>query len=234
MEDLDKILASAEEHQQAQASEETQEQTKQEDLEVQRKQQQLENLNKAIVEANARLKETRSQKPKEEEEEIPQIDFNDPSSKAWAKHIKEQTNPFAQEFEKEKEEIRTFALRTFLADKPALAQNPEKLKKVMETYERIKTASERTTEGVLIDLNRAFAAEYSDELISQVRERRINTAMADAIVADAGVSRGSTAYFKDRGVSPVASLSESDKAILSRWHMEPEEWGEMKKQYPGS
>lgn len=208
-----------------------------EDLEVQKKKEQLENLNKAISEAHEQLRKSREAKRagKTEEEEIPKIDFDDPSSKAWAKHIQDNVNPLQVELEKEKEEIRTYALKEFLSDKPSLSANPEKLKELMGTYEKIKTASERTKEGVLIDLNKAFAATFSEELMNQVREGRVNRMRGDILFSDPAVSRGSTAYSKDHEVSPITSLSDEDRQILMKWGVSPEEWAkdktEMDKKY---
>ena len=199
--------------------------------EVLKKQEQLQNLEKAIAEANAELKKTREVKKQVIEEEIPKIDFNDPSSKAWDKHIRENVSPLQVEMEKEKEEIRNFALREFMEDKPALARNPEKIKELVGVYDKIKTASERTKEGVLNDLNKAFAVVYSEELMSSAREARVNKAQGDAMFSEAGVSRGSTAYFKEKEADPSQNLSEDDKAILARWGMSSQEWGEAKKKY---
>lgn len=238
MKELDEILkdeaANPEEEAQKKASEEeanakSEEEKKQEE-EVQKKAEQLDNLNKAILEANNTLKEIRSKK-KVVEEEVPKIDFDDPASKAWDKHIKENVSPLQQEMDKEKEEIRSFALTEFLSDKPALSASPEKLKELIGVYEKIKTASERTKEGVLTDLNKAFAAVYSDELITQARETRVNKAKGEIIFSDPGVSRGSTAYFKEKEADPAQQLSEDDRAVLARWGMSPQEWGEAKKKY---
>lgn len=205
---------------------------KKQEEEIAKKQQQLDNLNKAIEESNRLLKETREQKKQAGvPEEIQKIDFEDPGAKAWDKHIKESTDPLRQEMEKEKDEIRSYALREFLADKPSLAANPEKLKEMMTVYEQIKVATERTTQGVMIDLNKAFAAVYHDELISSAREYRVGRAKSDILFSDPGVSRGSTAYFEDKGESPEKTLSEDDRTILARWGMSPSEWGEAKKKY---
>ena len=82
------------------ASEETQENKK--DEEVLKKEQQLANLQKAIAEANTQLKDLRKPKTQaQEDEEIPKIDMDDPSSKAWNKHINSQVNPLQEELEKE-------------------------------------------------------------------------------------------------------------------------------------
>lgn len=233
MQELDEILkgeaAKPEEKAQKTALEaKAEEEKKQEDLEVQKKKEQLENLNKAIHEANEQLKKSREAKKTETEEEIPKIDFNDPSSKAWDRHIKENVTPMQEELAKEKEEIRTFALREFLSDKPSLSNDPEKIKELMATYEKLKTASERTKEGVLIDLNKAFGAVFHDELISQARESRVRKAQGDALFSDPAVSRGSTAYFKEHEANPADSLSDDDKQILAKWGMTPDEWGKTK------
>ena len=115
MEELDKILsedetAKAEEEAQKKALEEAakakSEEEKKLDSEVLKKQELLANVNKAYDEAKAELKKIREAKKVEKpaEEEIPKIDFTDPSSKAWDKHIKENVTPLQEELEKEKDE----------------------------------------------------------------------------------------------------------------------------------
>ena len=209
------------------------EEQKKQDEEAQKKQEQLVNLNKAIEEANKTLKEKRKaiKKPvqEEEEEELPKIDMNDPSSKAWNKHIQDNVNPIQAELDKEKQEIRTFAFKQFLKDKPNLVSNPDNLKKIIETYDRIKTASERTVEGVLIDLDRAYASENYEELLSAAGQRASSKARAEEAFSDIAVSRGSTAYPTQRTSNP--QLSEDDKAQLAKWGMSAEEYFKLKKKY---
>lgn len=206
-----------------------------EDPQVKAKEEQLANLNKAIVEEQERLRKVRKDrkaaKPVDpEEEELPQINFEDPSAKAWDKRIREAAAPANQELEKAKEERRLFALRQFLQDKPSLSKSPEKLKAMMETYDRLKTSTELTSEGILMDLEKAYAAEHSEELISAARNARIDGARNDAIMSDIGVSRGSSTYSNEKEVQPVR-LNEEEKQILARWGMTPAEWQEAKKKY---
>ena len=191
-----------------------------------KKEEQLANLNKAIAEANQRLADTRkaakSAKEKPTEEELPKIDFTDPSSKAWDKHIRENVNPVQEELDNEKKEIRSFALQEFLSDKPLLAKNPDQLKKLMDTYEKIRTCSERTREGIILDLKRAYAAENAEELFSASQSERIDEARGNAIFSDIAVSRGSTSIPKEK--AKVPHLDKSDEAILAKWGMTPAEW----------
>lgn len=227
-EELDKILADADKSTAAPASgEKSPEQVKAE--ESKKAEDHLANIKKAIVEANEILRKARVAVKTgiTTEEELPKIDFADPGSKAWDKHISERVDPLKDEISKEKEEIRTFALKEFLRDKPNLAKDSEALKRVMGTYEKIKTASERTKEGVLIDLSRAYAAEYHDEILEGKRQDRYEEAAGDAIFSDPGVSRGSTSYPQDRERNP--HLSKDDEAILARWNMTPAEWIKQKK-----
>ena len=204
-----------------------------EDQEKVKKAEQLSNLNKAISEAQGELKKVRKAKKEAgvapEEEELPKINMEDPSAKAWDRHIRENVAPLNQELEKEKEEVRSFALREFLADKPNLAKDPEKLKAVISTYDRIKTASERTREGVLLDLDKAYAAEHYQEILGDARQKRMDAARNDAAFSDIGVSRGSTAYSNPSEVNP--SLSEDDRAVLAKWGMTPADWITYKKKY---
>lgn len=231
---LEEIFGKPEEKPQAQPLPPQEDEQKKLDEEAQKKQEHLANLNKAIAEANETLKKTRKQakKPQEqEEEEIPKIDYNDPSSKAWKKEINDSVSPLQTELEKEKQEIRSFAIKRFLEDKPSLVQNPEGLKKVMETYDRIKTASERTVEGVLIDLDKAYAAENHEELLTAANQRISSKAKAEEEFSSIAVSRGSTAYPTQRTKNPP--LSDDDKVQLQKWGMTEQEYFELKKKYPG-
>lgn len=204
--------------------------------EAEKKQQHLDSLNDSIAKQNALLKKLRAETkaakrgevPKDDEEDLPRIDLDDPSSKAWDRHVSNKLDPIAQEIEQEKEEIRTFALREFLNDKPNLARNPERLKRLMQTYEKIRTASERTREGVLIDLNRAYAAENYENLLDHRRSQRVDQARAEALAYDIGVSSGSTAYPSDRGERSQVHYSREDAAILARWGMSPSEHAKLK------
>ncbi len=232
MDELDKILADEKETP-ATVLPEAESQKTEADLELEKKQVQLINLNKAIAEANEELRSKRTAKKADNPEAgtIPEIDFTDPSSQAWDKHINGVVNPLHNEIEQEKEEIRTFAIREFLADKPALSANPDKIKELVGVYDKIKTTSGRTKEGVLSDLNRAFGAIYSEELISQARDSKRHEIMGNILFSDPAVSRGSTGYKEDYSASPETTLSEDDKAILAKWNYSPQEWGEAKKKY---
>jgi len=200
------------------------------DDELAKKQQQLENLSRAISEANAELKRIRETKrTAPEDEEIPSIDMSDPSSKAWNKHISEMVNPLHSEMEKEKEEIRRFAFQEFMADKPGLASNPEKVKELMFVYDRIKTASERTKEGVLSDLNKAFAAVYSDELISRARDNRAENARKDMLFSNPGISRGAGALQPDTAANPSDSLTAEERDAVVRMYGSIDEYNKYAK-----
>jgi hypothetical protein len=242
MEELDKILsqdetAKAEEETQKNASEaKAEEEKKQEDLTVQKKQEQLTNLNKAIEEANAELKKLREVKKAEKpgEEEIPKIDFNDPSSKAWDRHIKDSVGPLQSEIEREKTEIFDFTFKKWLADKPALASDSDKMKEFIGTYERIKSNSGRTQEGVNMDLDKAFAAVYADELLSQARESSVGKAKGLSMFSEPAVSRGATSYFQEKpsASSLLSSLTEEDKQLIFKsGYASLEEWAKDKEKY---
>lgn len=206
-----------------------------EDKELKAKAEQKANLEKAIAEGNAELKRIRDAKkkakanPADEEDELPKINMEDPSSKAWDKHIRNEVLPVQQELDKEKEEVRGFALREFLKEKPSLSKNPEKLKEVMSMYDRLKTSSERTREGVIMDLDKAYAAVHSDELIAAARQSRVDSARNDAIFSDIAVSRGSTSYSDSNNTPAPRQYSEEEKAQLARWGMTPAEHATMER-----
>lgn len=197
---------------------EEQEQKIKED-EEKKKAEQLVNLNKAISEANEELARIRLQKKEAKtansEEELPKIDFDDPASKAWDKHITDKVIPVSQEMEKEKAEIRTFAIQEFLADKPALSTNPEKVKELVSTYERIRTATERTKEGVLVDLGKAYGAIYYEESLARARAEKADKVRQEEAYSDIAISRGATAYSDKQPRKP--QMSEEDKKIVEKW-----------------
>lgn len=177
------------------------------------------NLDKAIAEAQEELKRTRAQikeaKQGKEEEDLPEIDMNDPSAKAWDRHIKKSLEPASSQLEKQKEEVRTFALRRFLKDKPSLAKNPEKLKELMFNYDRIKIATEQTQEGVLLDLEKAYGATFHEELVHAARNARVDQAKEDMIYSDIAIDRGSTG---ESAKPPTKRpLSPEDQAIVAQW-----------------
>ncbi len=196
-----------------------------------KKEEHLANINKAIAEANEELRKKRKQvkEPVIEEDELPKIDMKDPSAKAWDKHISEKVNPLSAENDKEKDEVRDYALQTFLSDKPSLAKSPEKLKSVMETYYRLSEGkiSGKTFEGVITYLEKAYAAESKDEILAQQRRDRVARAQADAVFSDPAVSRGSTSYSSERESTPT--YNEEAKAILAKWNMTPQEHAELVK-----
>lgn len=190
------------------------------DPEIKAKEEQKANLDRAIAEANETLRQRReaAKKAKQgivEEEILPQIDDNDPGSKAWSKRISDTVAPALSQLEKQKDEVRSFALRRFLSDKPALAKSPEKLKELMSTYDRIKTATEQTQEGVLLDLGKAYGATFSDELIEAARNRRIDSAKEDMIASDIAIDRGSTT---ETSTPPAKrQLSAEERKIVEQW-----------------
>lgn len=191
------------------------------DDEIKAKEEQRTNLEKAIAEGNAELRAIREAKKKEKsavtEEEIPQIDDNDPSAKAWTKRISESTAPISSQLDKQKEEVRTFALRRFLADKPALAKSPEKLKELMSNYERIKVATEQTQEGVLLDLDKAYGATFYEDLVSAARNARADAAREDMIASDIAISKGSTS--EAAPVTQKRKLSAEEQKIVDQWEL---------------
>jgi len=203
------------------------------DPEVEKKKAELAELETAKESALAELQRIRSEKrdakkapPKDGEEEIPTIDDNDPSAKAWNQRIKDTVNPYQQQVEQGRAEIRQFAFDKFLADKPSLSKNPAKIKELMATYEKIRTASESTTEGVLLDLDKAYAATFHKELLDAARQGRIDDAKNNAIFSDIAVSRGSTAYTAPKLTLP--KLSPEEELQLAKWGMTKEEWFKMK------
>jgi hypothetical protein len=239
MEELDKILsqdetARAEEETQKKALEAKAEEEKKQDDPVQKKQEQLKNLETAISQANEELRKLRESKKEVKEEEIPKIDDNDPSSKAWTKRINETVAPVKTELDQEKSEIFNFSIKKFLTDKLALAGDGEKLKEFIGVYEKIKSNSGRTQEGVTLDLEKAFAATYAEELISQARESEVWKAEGNAMFSEPAISRGSTSYFQEKPDynSALKGITEDDKQHIFRMgYKSVEEWAKDKEKY---
>lgn len=199
------------------------------------KAEQLANLDKAIDEANDKLRKKRealkSGKVDEDDDEDNdelEINLKDPNSKAWDKHIKKTVDPALKELDAEKQELFKYTLQEFLVDKPALYANPEKLQAVIETYGRIRNNTGRVKEGIINDLQRAFAAEHHEELQNDKTKVRVDKARKEAIYADPGVSRGAGNYQPEREITPV--YSDQDAKILAKWNMTPEEHSKMTKE----
>ena len=192
---------------------------------VKKAQDELANLNRAKAQALKDLKDIRDKKKAEiskpVEEELPQIDMTDPSSQAWDKRIKESVNPYATEIEKAKEERRNYVLGIFLQDKPSLASNPEKISELMSTYEKLRTATEMTNEGIMIDLRKSYSAVFYNDLQTDNNSNEVDKARADMLYSDIGVSRGSTSYSPQRERTRV--YTDEEKKILASWGTSPEE-----------
>lgn len=205
----------------AKEPEEPQEQSEEEKA-VAAAKQELIDLGKAKAEALAELSEIRKQKQQvkkgqnDEEEELPQIDMTDPSSKAWDKRIKETVQPALSELEKAREEVRNFALQKFLESKPALSKNSQRVKELMSVYDRLHTASERTVEGVLMDLDMAYGAITYKERQAEDERQRIAQAEADEQFSEAAISRGATGYPSGKPAKKK-KLSEEEEHIVRNW-----------------
>lgn len=234
MDDLEKLLAEEEKETPTPSSESKDSEENKPDEEVLKKEQIKANLDKAILEAQSELKRIRQEKQKlksvDPEEDLPRIDMDDPSAKAWDRHIRQQVNPVQSTLDEEKAEIFNFALKEFLSDKPSLASKPEKVKELVTRYERIKESTGRTKEGVLDDLDRSYVATFHKEILNSVRENKIDKAKADILFSDIGVSKGATAYASKEDTS-TEKLDEDDRRILARWGVSPQEWQELKKKH---
>jgi hypothetical protein len=184
-------------------------------------------LGKAKAEALAELSRLRKEKQalKQEKtvEELPKIDLEDPSAKAWDNRIRETVEPVQLELEKARTEVREYALQKFLQEKPALAKDPEKVKALMSVYDRLHTASERTTEGVLTDLDMAYGAlTYKEQQIAD-QQVRIQQAKSDAQFSEAAISRGATGY-QSTPPGKMPKLSDEERDIIRKQGWTPEEW----------
>ena len=187
------------------------------------------NLDKAIAEAEETLRKKREASKEDDHKddgEIPDIDMNDPGAKAWDKRIKDTVDPLTKGREAEKAEIRKFSIRDFLKDKPAVARDPEKVKELIEMYDRIKENTGLTKEGVLLDLNRAFAALYHEQLIDAAKTQKFERVKEMELFSSPGVDQGATGYVNEDVKMPA--MSADDRKVLAQWGMTPEEWWAMK------
>jgi hypothetical protein len=239
MDELDKILspdetAKAEDETQKKALEAKAEEEKKQDSELRKKQEQKSNLEKAIAEANAELKRKRDILKKlnpQEEEEVPSIDFNDPASKAWDKHIKDELNPVRQEQDKVKGEIFNYTFSKWLEDKPVLRDNPEEIKSFISDYDKVKSSTGLTREGVETDLDRAFAVKYSTELINRARVNRKEKVKEDLLFSEPAISRGATSYQEESEDIPSDSLSKEEREAVVRMYGSLDAYNAMMKKF---
>ena len=77
-------------------------------------------------------------------------------------------------------------------------------------------------EGVLIDLDRAYAAENHEELIAAANQTVSSKAKAEERFADPAISRGSTSYPIQKSKRPTLNADELE--VLRGWKMTEEEY----------
>lgn len=189
------------------------------------RQKQLEDLDIAKKQALKDLSEIRKAKKlakqgtSEYEEDLPRIDFEDPSAKAWQRHIKETVQPIESESERERAEIFDLSLQKFLVNKPALAKNSDKLKELMETYESLSSGkiTGKNSEVVQVYLDKAYAAVNYQQVLSSNKSKRINQAVEDEIFSYPGISSGAGSYASSDEESIQPKLSRDELEILMKW-----------------
>jgi hypothetical protein len=237
--ELDKVLKAEEEKDTPPAVEPEREEPVKTEEELKREEH-LANLKKATEEAEGELqkirKATKAAKANplpEEEDDLPDITQTieqDPTAKAFDRRQDRKIQPLKDEMEQAKSEVRGFALRQFLASNPALARNAAKVKEMMQYYEKAHTCTERTAEGVLLDLRRAAGAVFSEELLDMAKGRRNLEAQADEMFSAPAIDNGATGYRAQRDTAKVA-LSREQKDMLQKWGMTEQEWQEDNKKY---
>ena len=219
--ELEKIIAEDEDKSKT-ASDESKEKSGEEsseqdrlDEETRKKEEHLANIQKAIDEANAELKRTRQQaKGKaDDDEDIPQINDDDPSAKAWTKRINDNVSPVREVLEKEREEVFSLSLGEFLNDKPALAKDPEKVKRLTSLYERLHEGTGRNKDVVKEELNAAYAAMNHRELIDAARQRKVEDAKSEIEFSEPAIDSGATTYRTERSPS-IDNLSVDDRQAI--------------------
>lgn len=191
----------------------------------------LANLKRAQAEALTELQRIRKQAKAEKtgqplEEELPKINLEDPSSKAWDRHMTDMVNPLASELEKEREEVTQLALREFLADKPALAADQEKVKEFVRDYEALSKArgiTGRNKDVVKSVMDSAYGAVFHGEVLAEARKRRVAEAQADGILADVATESGATGYRREHK-SRRELPSDEREIVLKMYGSEDEYW----------
>lgn len=231
MKELDELLKGDENDTQAEEEAKAKAEADKQNSEVEKAKQELENLQRAKAEALQEVKRLREEKSKlkSEDSDVPAIDKEDPNSKAWLKEIKDTFNPFQQELEREKEEIFNFSLEEVLRSHPSLASDTERLKKVISTYERIKDNSGRTREGVIMDLNRAMAAENYQEILDKERASEYEKAKDDLVFSAPAISRGSTSYKQEHSRTP--NVTNEERKIIEAQGWSVDEWWKAKQKH---
>jgi len=171
----------------------------------------------------------------DDEDDLPPIDYKDPSVKAWDKHIDNKVSPVNKEMEMEKDEVRGLALKDFLADKPTLTKDPEKLKRVMKNYHSLAQGeiTERNKEMVVNYLEKAYAAESHEELRDKAHQERVNKAKAEGAFSDVAITKGLTGY-PSSNPEQMPQFSDEERDIIKKMgYGSPEEYWKMKQKYPG-
>ncbi len=225
-EDKEKSETSSDDSQKTEKSEdESSSQKNQIDEEIRSKEEHLAHVQAAIDAENQRLKEARAKAnaariaQDSEEEPILKVDLTDPSAKAWDKHIRDTVAPAQSILDKEKDEVRTAALETFLKAKPALAKDPEKVKSLMEEYERLSSGkiTELQRDGVSLYLSKAYASLYHDVLTDPARLRQFSDAQADIDLTESAVDSGATTYPREREYPKENLTAEDRETILNMY-----------------
>jgi hypothetical protein len=205
-----------------------------------KEEQRLANLKKAIVEAEGELtairkakKSEKSATTPEEEDDLPNIEQTieqDPTAKAFDRRQDRKIQPLKDEMEQAKSEVRGFALRQFLDANPSLARDSNKVKEMMQYYEKIRTCTERTAEGVLLDLRKAAAVVFHEDILNAARNQRDNEAQAEQAFSEPAVSSGTTGYRTPTDHSKK-TLTAEERAMLAKWNVPEGEWQEDYKKY---
>lgn len=178
-------------------------------------------LGKAKAEALAEISRLRKEKQDlkrgNTEEELPKIDLEDPSAKAWNRHIQNAVEPALAESEKEKAEILETEVQKFLQDKPSLAKDSAKVKDLMETFEALSNGriTGKVPAKVQEYLIKAYGAiTYEEREAADFLERQ-RQAEADAEFSQAAISKGATGQQSPKPVKK--KYSDEEKLIIAQW-----------------
>ena len=191
------------------------------------KEEHLANLNKAIEVQSEELRRIRKEKKvvksTDDDDDIPVINDEDPSAKAWNRRIRESVAPVQEQMERAQDEVRSSALREFLKDKPSLARDPEKVKRLVSRYEKIHEGTELNKDNAIEDFEAAYVSLDPKAILEAARSRRVNEAKAENMYSDIVVDSGTTTYRKERDVSSP-QINEEDIPLILKMYGSVEEY----------
>lgn len=219
VDELERLISGEGEKPEDPKAEEKSEAPQKSEIEI-KEEERLSNLRKAADQARSELQDLRKKKKAEKagtelEDELPRINEEDPSVRAWDKRFNDKVNPLAQELEKEKAEVENLALKEFLSEKPSLARNPEKVKELVRDYEALSKArgiTGRNKDVVRSVIESAYGSIFHEEILNEARQRRVEAVRAESLLADVATDEGASSFRQPKASRPQLSKDEVEVA----------------------